>query len=199
MKIYLRDRNEGMVAAWCARGEDIATIRSPLSIEVGDPAEAGAIALVSPANSFGFMDGGIDLAYTRRFGEGLEKAVREQIAVRTRFGELLVGQAEAVRIPGAAEPTTVLIVAPTMRVPLRITDPVDVYLATRAAVLCARNHELSSLAMPGMGTGCGEVPYSIAAQAMMAGIRDGVRGSASRPSSVEDASRQHSAFWRANG
>jgi len=196
MKIYLRDRNEAMVAAWRARGEDIAAIRPGLSIEVGDPAEAGAVALVSPANSFGFMDGGIDLAYLKRFGAALERDVRAEIQARTRFGELLVGQATAVRIPEAAGLTRILIVAPTMRVPLRITDPVDIYLATRAAVRCALDHELSSLAMPGMGTGCGEVPPSIAAQAMMAGIRDSIRGGAPRPKTTEEASRAHWAFSR---
>jgi O-acetyl-ADP-ribose deacetylase (regulator of RNase III) len=189
MKIYLRDQNEAVVAAWRA----FHVFVLDLSIEVGDPADAGAVGIVSPANSFGFMDGGIDLAYARRW-PGLEAAVRSHIRTRTVFEELLVGQAAAVGIPGALEPTEVLIVAPTMRVPKKIADPADVYLATRAAVRCAHVLNLDSLAMPGMGTGCGVVPPAVAAQAMMRGIRHAI--GAPKPESMAEASRLHWEFQR---
>ncbi|MCA9068855.1 MAG: Appr-1-p processing protein, partial [Planctomycetaceae bacterium] len=49
-------------------------------------------AIVSPANSFGFMDGGIDRLYTERYGLALQERV--QSAIQTEHaGELLVGAA----------------------------------------------------------------------------------------------------------
>ncbi len=55
-------------------------------------AEDFRAALVSPANSFGYMDGGIDLAYTERFGWDLQDRLRGMLSGR-HFGELPVGQA----------------------------------------------------------------------------------------------------------
>lgn len=49
-------------------------------------------AVVSPANSYGFMDGGIDMLYSRHFGWDVQ--ARLQAAIRERHdGELLVGTA----------------------------------------------------------------------------------------------------------
>jgi len=199
MKIYLRDQNEAVVVAWCAwisrngRNGDFTTI---MDVAVGNPVLADASAIVSPANSFGFMDGGIDLAYARNW-PGLENAVRDHIKRYCRFGEILVGQALGIPIPDytAVNATPgLLIVAPTMRVPMRIADPVDVYLATRAAVRCAHDHDQESVAMPGMGTGCGGVAPAVAAEAMMRGIRHAI--SAPRPESMAEASRLHWEFQR---
>ncbi len=150
-------------------------------------------ALVSPANSFGFMDGGIDLVYTKRFGPQLQEDVQAAIAMQP-FGELLVGDALDVPIRGSEAPSR-LIVAPTMRVPLRITDCVDIYLATRAAVRRAYEAQFKTVAIPGMGTGCGLVQPPFAAQAMIAGIRDGIRP-VSPPGSIIEATNAHVAFWR---
>src|SRR5690348_11540617 len=52
-------------------------------------------AVVSPANSFGFMDGGIDHLYSRHFGWHVQRRLQEAIRGR-HHGELLVGQAEIV-------------------------------------------------------------------------------------------------------
>ncbi len=83
-------------------------------------------AVVSPANSFGFMDGGVDWAYLRFFGDQLQ--TRVQLVIRLqKFQELLVGS--AVAVPTYHEAIRFLIVAPTMRVPKIITDPADVMLA----------------------------------------------------------------------
>ena len=123
---------------------------------------------------------------------GLEAKVRKHVQRTTLFGELLVGQAIAVRMGDG--PTSCLIVAPTMRVPMRITDPADVYLATRAAVRCAHDLNLESLAMPGMGTGCGAVPPAVAAEAMMRGIMHAL--APPQPESMDEATRLHWEFQR---
>jgi O-acetyl-ADP-ribose deacetylase (regulator of RNase III) len=144
------------------------TERSLLDLEVD--------AIVSPANSFGFMDGGLDLALTDRFGEELQARVRFAIADGWG-GELPIGAAIGVPIPGAEHRT--LIVAPTMRVPMRLPDDtVNPYLAVRAALRWVLAHtsggevhggRIGSVALPGMGTGIGGVsPQSFARQARAA-------------------------------
>ena len=87
-------------------------------------------AVVIPANSFGFMDGGVDSAYLQFFGAELQTRVQMVIRLQ-KFQELLVG--DAIAVPTYHAAIRFLIVAPTMRVPKIITDPADVMLATRAA------------------------------------------------------------------
>jgi O-acetyl-ADP-ribose deacetylase (regulator of RNase III) len=54
-----------------------------------------ADAVVSPANSFGFMDGGVDWAYLQFFGEELQTRVQMVIRLQ-KFQELPVGGAVVV-------------------------------------------------------------------------------------------------------
>ena len=112
-------------------------------------------ALVSPANSFGFMDGGIDLVYSRNMGWDIERRLQEKI--RNEFdGELLVGQATSVETNCAKFP--ILISAPTMRVPAILKETPNVYLAAKAIFLFAKkNPHLETIVCPGLGTGCGMV------------------------------------------
>jgi O-acetyl-ADP-ribose deacetylase (regulator of RNase III) len=133
-----------------------------------------ADAIVSPANSFGYMDGGIDLAYRKFFGHdlqiNLQKRIREHFA-----GELPVGQATVMETGHDA--FRYLVAAPTMRVPDRIVDTVNVYLAFRAALLAVLEHNetssapIRSLRMPGLGTGVGAMPVSRAAFQMHAAYK----------------------------
>lgn len=62
--------------------------------------------------------------------------------------------------------------APTMRVPRSLETAEPAYLATRAAVRCALDTGLESIAIPGMGTGTGCLAPREAAAAMFWGIRD---------------------------
>ena len=62
--------------------------------------------------------------------------------------------------------------APTMRVPRTLETAEPAYLATRAAVRCALDVGLESVAIPGMGTGTGCLAPREAAAAMLWGIRD---------------------------
>jgi O-acetyl-ADP-ribose deacetylase (regulator of RNase III) len=106
-----------------------------------------------------------------------------------QFQELLVGS--AIVVPTYSEAIRFLIVAPTMRVPKIITDPADVMLATRAAVRMACNFRMDHIAMPGMGTGCGQVRSDIAARAMRAGIEAGLRDTPRRPYGWREAQERH--------
>lgn len=161
MKIILVDTNQAVVEAWRAVGLEEA--------HCGSIFDYPAVAIVSPANSFGFMDGGIDLAYSERFGWEVQDRV--QARIQDAFGgELLIGQALSVETEDPNFP--LLIAAPTMRVPMVIPDPNHVRIATRAAVRTAIELNLNSIAMPGMGAGSGKVLPVWVAHMMKAGIED---------------------------
>jgi O-acetyl-ADP-ribose deacetylase (regulator of RNase III) len=50
-----------------------------VEVGFGDIFEATADSIVSPANSFGYMDGGIDAAYLARFGAGLQSRLQQHL------------------------------------------------------------------------------------------------------------------------
>lgn len=144
-------------------------------------------AVVSPANSFGFMDGGVDYAYSAHFGWHVQASVMHAIE-EMPFGELLVGQAIVVETGDGRIPH--LISAPTMRVPKQIADAADVMLACRAATAAALRAGFSHIAFPGMGTGCGCVPFNVAEQAMKAGVRAAL-SPPTKPTSWRHAQDRH--------
>jgi O-acetyl-ADP-ribose deacetylase (regulator of RNase III) len=128
------------------------------------------VALVSPANSYGHMDGGIDASYVEFFGARLQLAVYEAIGTRPR-GQLPVGSAALVRTGHRRIPF--LIVAPTMEIPGPVT--VDhAYRALRAVLRLAMKHPtlISDVFCPGLATGIGEVAPCAAATAMAEVYRD---------------------------
>ena len=182
MKIIIRDRDHD-VAFGIAEIIASADIHD-IEVERGDIFAKPAQCIVSPANSFGFMDGGIDLVYSRRWPH---VQGRLQAAIKTvPFSELGVGS--AMLVPTDDEQFPFMIAAPTMRTPSRI-PPLNVYLATRAAVAYALVLGQETLLMPGMGTGCGNLPPHFAGAAMLGGIVDGLKGGggADFPSSLAEA------------
>src|SRR5580700_10588103 len=131
--VFLHTLDCNMAAAW---RNSFTAVPGVIIVE-GDILEGRCDAVVSPANSFGFMDGGIDLAYRCHFGVDLQSRVQAKIR-NAFFGELHVGQATVV--PTGHDAVRYLVVAPTMRVPDRIGDTVNVYLAFRAALLAVLAH-----------------------------------------------------------
>ena len=121
-------------------------------------------AVVSPANAFGFMDGGIDAASRNFFGAAAEERVQEAIGRRPE-GYLPVGASLVVRTGHATIPY--LVVAPTMLAPEAI-ESMNCYRAMRAVLRVAASHDEIGRAVfcPGMGTGVGGVPAEVAAQEM---------------------------------
>ena len=102
------------------------------------------IIYVSPANSYGVMDGGIDLILSRDVFPGIEPVVKKRITQLDR-GYLPIG--EAIYIPylpkenrGLSRPAGFhfdtnksLIVAPTMFIPTDVSDTRNAYLSACAA------------------------------------------------------------------
>jgi hypothetical protein len=76
--------------------------------------ETGADALVGSADSFGVMDGGIDMLYSPRFGWELSRRLQEVIRAR-HHGELLVSRDEVARSAGSSPQATASIRAQEQR------------------------------------------------------------------------------------
>jgi O-acetyl-ADP-ribose deacetylase (regulator of RNase III) len=99
LSIQLRDINASVCYAWQEAFADISNV----NIAHGDIFGSSADAIISPANSFGFMDGGIDLVYLRRFGQQLQAQLQDEL--RRRFnGEMPVGMAHVVETGDANIP-----------------------------------------------------------------------------------------------
>jgi O-acetyl-ADP-ribose deacetylase (regulator of RNase III) len=184
MKILIRDTDPAVIAAINA---DLGAEHPDISAMVGSITDAEVSAVVSPANSFGFMDGGVDLVYSNFFGWDVQARLQDRIAHRP-IGELLVGEALVVE---TAHPTIpFLISAPTSRVSRRVDDPINIMLACRAAILIALKENLASIAFPGMGTGPAQVPPELAARNMLAGINKGLAGRAPFPSTWQGVAQE---------
>jgi O-acetyl-ADP-ribose deacetylase (regulator of RNase III) len=162
MEVRLFYRQPELGEAWRSVFSHVPNVQ----IVNGDITACECDAIVSPANSFGFMDGGLDDVLCQRFGRELESRVQAAIhALPMR--ELLVGQTLVVATDD--ETTPWLVVAPTMRVPMsfHIATSVNAYLAMKAALLAAREHPaIERLAIPGLCTGVGRMPATIAANQM---------------------------------
>ena len=125
--------------------------------------------VVSPANSFGLMDGGVDAALVRFFGGKLAERVQARI-LEDYLGEQPVGTSFVIETGHAKHPY--LAHTPTMRVPMPIAKGDNVYRAMWALLLAVRAHNaaseqpIQSVLCPGLGTGTGRVPPDEAARQM---------------------------------
>jgi O-acetyl-ADP-ribose deacetylase (regulator of RNase III) len=125
--------------------------------------------MVSAANSFGLMDGGVDLAITEYFGYELMDRVQEMVIERFR-GEQPIGTSVIVETGHAKHPF--IAHTPTMRVPMSIADTENVYNAMWALLLAVWEHnkisatKIELIACPGLGTLTGQVPCREAARQM---------------------------------
>ena len=125
MKIQLVDRDPRMCHFW----EEEFDGENNVSIHCVDFFHLPTDCVVSPANSFGFMDGSLDLAISRKLGWKVQKKLQQQIR-DDHDGELLVGQAELVETENDEIPYCIS--APTMRVPMILKDTPNAYLASKA-------------------------------------------------------------------
>lgn len=131
--------------------------------------------MVSAANSFGLMDGGVDGAITHFFGHALMQRVQDRI-IREYLGEQNVGTSMIVETGHPRHPF--IAHTPTMRVPLEIAHTDNVYRAMWAMLLAVRQHNqqagqrISLVACPGLGTLTGHVPYAEAARQMSMAYRN---------------------------
>ena len=118
--------------------------------------------IVSPANAFGLMDGGYDLAITHYFGDQLQKRVQQHI-IEHYYGEQPVGSSFMI---DTGKEGRNLIHTPTMRTPQPIKDPLVIYQCMRTTLMCAYENNVDSILIPLFGGGCGEVHPKLIAEMM---------------------------------
>ncbi len=170
LKLILVDINRGMCQAWEAAFDDL----SDVTIAHGRFESLPRFdCMVSAANSFGLMDGGVDLAITRFFGMQLMRRVQERIINEWR-GEQPVGTSMLVETGHEAHPF--IAHTPTMRTPLDIRHTDNPYLAMWAMLNAVHRHNqaynhsdegfIEFVACPGLGTATGRMPFTEAARQM---------------------------------
>ena len=174
-KLVLCDKAEGVVVEW----ERAFAGEAGVSVVAKDILRCGCDAVLSPANGFGDMGGGLD-KHLDDYTKGVaQHVVRERIR-RQYFGELPVGSAFVVSL--GLRRLKHLVVAPTMRIPGNVAGSLNAYLASRAAlVACARHNAqaddpIRSLAAAGLCTGVGRMAPEESARQMHAAYRSIVGG-----------------------
>ena len=188
MKITLCSIDESLADAWRDHCGEIDCV----DVYVGNILDLRVDAVISPSNSFGFMDGGIDMIYSNYFGVGVQERLQSKIK-EVHNGELIVGNAEFVDT--GKDNIPYLIAAPTMRVPMILSETVNPYLAARAALLLARNLDMESVAFPGLGTGVGEVEPDICALQVRKAIDEVILGQNPFPISWAQAQVRHQLMY----
>ncbi|MGW0186299.1 macro domain-containing protein [Streptomyces sp. NPDC003362] len=169
LKVVLTDINTHVVEAWRAAFADTPGIE----IRKGSILDEQVDAWVSPTNSRGRMDGGVDAAVKRYLGAGIQ--LRVQRAIRDRFaGSLPVGS--AVCVPSGATNPRFLISTPTMETSSQnVSETLNVALACAAAFQAIHRQNaqapgsITSVALVGMGARTGRVPARVCANLMWSG------------------------------
>lgn len=185
MIFNLVDRNEEMCRQWNLYFKDC----DDVVIHHGDFFSLKTDCIVSPANSFGFMDGGLDRIISNVVGWNTEMKLQKVISEKYS-GELLVGQAELIETD--YEQIPYCISAPTMRV----EDTVNVYLASKAIFNLLKNEtRINSVTISGLGTGVGRVPYDVCARQMREAYNDIWLDQYQYPSSWYEAQMRHQLLY----
>jgi O-acetyl-ADP-ribose deacetylase (regulator of RNase III) len=169
LKVVLVDINTKVVQEWRAAFADTPEVE----IHKGSILAQHVDAWVSPTNSRGRMDGGVDAVIKRHLGAGIQ--LRVQRAIRDQFGgSLPVGS--AVCVPSGATNPKFLISTPTMEQSVEnVSETLNVALACAAAfqAIHMQNEKepgsIESVALVGMGVATGGVPPRVCANLMWTG------------------------------
>ena len=175
MQIYLLDINPEMTDAWNKyfKYTGVNIVNQDFKTFITEHQDMEAI--VSPANSFGLMDGGYDKAIIDYYGPQLMEHVQYAI-IEKWFGEQPVGTSMSITISNIfytkeyhGKPmmfNPILIHTTTMRTPEVITDPRIIYQCMRATLIEAINQEVESIVIPAFGGCTGKVDPDIIARMM---------------------------------
>jgi len=169
LRVVLRDVNAKVVEAWQSAFADTPGV----DVGAGSILDQHVDAWVSPTNSHGNMNGGVDAVIKRHLGAGIQ--LRVQRAIRDEFGDALpIGS--AVCVPSGAANPAYLISTPTMTESVEnVRETLNVALACAAAfqAIHMQNQRqpgsIASVALVGMGARTGKVPPQVCANLMWAG------------------------------
>lgn len=134
-----------------------------IQIEKSDITKFPCDAIVNPANSYGYMGGGVAGAIKRIGGRAIENEAIEQAPIP-------IGK--AVNTTAGSLPCKYVIHAPTMKQPAMRISSENVEIATRAALKKASELDINTIAIPGIGTGVGGVPIDEAAKVMIKAAKE---------------------------
>lgn len=214
MQYHFRDRNPFMVDAWKVffkNEPDVIISQGDIfAEEAGEPQ-----AVVSPANSYGFMDGGIDFVYSEYFGWNLQERLQGLLR-KQHHGMLPIGDAVILRTHHKRIPY--LVSAPTMTVPMVVNGSINAYLAMRAVIRAVKEHnwkcanngtyqcetsegvpvgerehedQIVTVLCPGLGTAVGKMDFKAAAFQMYEAYKHCDRGQITHFNNLADAWGYH--------
>jgi len=164
-KLILTDPNTSLCAAWRTAFQAYPEVEIfPGRFEQVSDYDC----MVSAANSFGLMDGGVDLAIVNYFGSSLQERV-QQFILAHYTGEQPVGTSFIIETHHPRH--RYVAHTPTMRVPMPIDRTENVYLAMKAMLEAvhafnAADERIQTVVCPGLGTATGRVPVEEAARQM---------------------------------
>ena len=156
-KLYLIDSKPELCDKW----RQVFSSYPEVEVLTGDYFQQSADAIVSPANSFGIMDGGLDLAIRNELGFQVETDIQEVI-LNKYHGEMPIGSAEIINTNH--NKWSYMIAAPTMRIPENVAYTINAYIAFRAILIAINSFNeskpkrtIKSLVCSGLGTGIGSM------------------------------------------
>lgn len=172
MRLILVDPNTALCIAWKTHFAELPNVEVVNDYFEKVPAFD---CMISPANSFGIMDGGVDYAITKFFGVQLMQRVQQHILKEYR-GEQPVGTSFV--IESGMDKHPYLAHTPTMRYPMSLLRTDAVYTAMWAMLNAVANFNLTaprpieSILCPGLGSGTGGVPAMETARQMALAYRN---------------------------
>jgi O-acetyl-ADP-ribose deacetylase (regulator of RNase III) len=132
-------------------------------IKQGDITQINCDAIINPANSYGYMGGGVAGFIKRVGGKEIEKEAVNKAPIM--IGKAIVTTASNL-------PCKYVIHAPTMKKPAIRTSLINIERATYAALKLAEELGLRCIAIPGMGTGVGKISPLKAAKVIIKIVKD---------------------------
>jgi O-acetyl-ADP-ribose deacetylase (regulator of RNase III) len=194
-KLYLIDSKPELCEKW----RQVFSCYPEVKVLTGDYFQQSADAIVSPANSFGIMDGGLDLAIRNELGFQVESEIQEVI-LNKYHGEMPIGTAEIIKTNH--DRWSYMIAAPTMRIPENIAFTLNAYIAFRAILMAINSFNkakpkraIKSLLCSGLGTGIGSMEPTRCAAQMRAAYK--LIKEPARISSFEEIHKSHQSLLTA--
>ena len=188
-KLYLIDSKPELCEKW----RQVFSSYPEVEVLTGDYFQQSTDAIVSPANSFGIMDGGLDLAIRNELGFQVETDIQEVI-LKKYHGEMPIGSAEIINTNH--NKWSYLIAAPTMRIPENVAFTLNAYIAFRAILIAINSFNeskpkrpIKSLVCSGLGTGIGSMESVKCAAQMRAAYK--LIKEPARISSFEEIHQSH--------